>query len=146
MARYGVCMLSGIKIFSSDDVWRRILAELGAEIVDAAGVMDVDFDTVAPTAVVTPMELKAIVLGAAGGDDIVRRVCGNGVTLAPGPARIVVALYRSGGARAADLKIALGYSRDATTHAIEAAIYQLRRQFGADFIVNDGGVYRLGKL
>ena len=139
-------MLCGIKIFSLDAVWRQILAELGADVVDDPAVADVDFNVVAPCRAVSPVELKAIILAAADGDDIVRRVCGAGVTLPESLARVVVALYKSGGCRAGDLKVALGYSRDAATHAIDGAIYQLRRQFGRDFIQNDAGVYRLGRL
>ena len=44
------------------------------------------------------------------------------------------------------LKCALGYSPDASTHTVDTAIYQLRRAYGRDFILNTDGVYSLGKL
>lgn len=143
---YAEYMLDGTKIFASDAVWRAMLADMGAQIVDNTADADVVFDDITPGAPVTAMELKSIVLAAANNDNIIRRVCGEGVVLSPGLARVVVALYKSGGAAADELKIKLGYSRDAATHTIEAAIYQLRRQFGRDFIQNIGGVYKLGKL
>ena len=139
-------MLHGTKIFSTDVVWRQILAEMGADVVDDVLHADVNFDAVAPARPVSVIQLKAIVLAAADNDNIVRRVCGDDARLAPGLARLVVALYKSGGCRADDLKVRLGYSPDATTHAIEAAVYQLRRQFGHDFIQNQGGVYKLGRV
>jgi hypothetical protein len=61
-------------------------------------------------------------------------------------AQIVVQLYKSGGIDAAGLKSALGYSADTATHTIDTAIYQLRKMFGHDFIINENGVYRIGKL
>ena len=33
-----------------------------------------------------------------------------------------------------------------TTHAVDTAIYQLRKNYGKDFIQNKNGVYIIGKL
>ena len=143
---YSEYMLDGCRIFSTDTVWRQILADMGAELVDDVERADVNFDLVAPTHTVSAIELKSIILAAADNDNIIRRVCGDDVSLPPNLGRVVVALYKSGGCRADELRTILGYSRDAATHAIEAAIYQLRRQFGRDFIQNVGGVYKLGDI
>ena len=143
---YAEYMLDGCRIFSSDPVWRQILADMGACIVDDVAHADVNFDTIAPVRAVSAIELKAIVLAAGDHDSIIRRVCGDDVSLPPNLGRVVVALYKSGGCRADELRTILGYSRDAATHAIEAAIYQLRRMFGREFIQNIGGVYKLGNL
>ena len=143
---YSGYMLDGYKIFSSDPVWRQILGDMGAIVVDDAAAADVNFDTIAPAHVVSLIEIKAAILAVTDTDNIVRRVCGADVSLPPSLGRVVVALYKTGGCRAEDLRDFLGYSRDADTHAIEGAIYQLRRQFGRDFIQNTGGVYKLGDI
>lgn len=144
---YAEHMLTGLRIFSSDAVWRGILADLGATVVDAPNVADVNLDDIAPDSPVGVTELKAAILAAGDNGDIISRVCGSNVCLPRGQARIIVALYKSaGGLTSAELKTALGYSPDAATHAIEAAIYQLRKRYGRDFIRNQNGVYVIGKV
>jgi len=48
------------------------------------------------------------------------------------------------GLTAGELRAALGYAADADTHAADTIIYQLRKKFGAGFIVYEGGMYKLG--
>ena len=89
----------------------------------------------------------AAILAAADDGNIVRRVFGRDVRIPPHQARIISALYKSpDGIDANGLKVALGYSADAATHATTTAIYQLRRKYGRDFIINSDGVYRLGHV
>ena len=139
-------MLNGIRIFSSDPVWRQIVSELDAAVFDAPELADVNIDTLDMAPGITIPELKVAIVAATDNDAVVRQIFGPGVTVPPSLARVAVLLHKSGGMTAGQLRDALGYSRDATTHAIEAAIYQLRRVFGRDFIQNNDGVYRLGKL
>ena len=140
-------MLDGIRVFTKDELWRRILGELGAVVSDVQSGTDIDFDAInLANAPISAVEIKAVLLSAQGNDKILKQIFGRPVALPGVQARIVVALAKSGGMRGADLKEALGYSRDAATHTIDTAIYQLRRTYGRDFIQNDRGVYRIGKI
>lgn len=143
---YSDIMLSGIRIYSSDPIWRQILAELNATVLDAAGPGDLNFDTLDITPPISVVELKAAILSAGDVAHILRRVFGCDVSLSRLHSNIVSHLYKSGGMRAAELKTALGYSPDTSTHTVDTAIYQLRKLYGRDFIINTGGVYRLGRL
>lgn len=144
---YAENMLTGLRIYSSDAIWRGILADLGATVIDAPNAADVNMDDVAIKTPVNVTELKAAILAAGDGDNIIARVCGKNARPPRGQAQIIVALYKSGtGLTAADLKSALGYSQDVATHAIDAAIYQLRKRYGRDFIKNKNGVYTIGDL
>ena len=60
--------------------------------------------------------------------------------------QILVCLYKTGGMTALQLKDALGYAPNASTHAVDTAIYQLRRMYGREFIQNNNGVYCIGEL
>lgn len=140
-------MLDGIRVFTKNELWRRILSELGAVVSNVQTGTDIDFDAINLANVpMSPVEIKAALLSAQGNDKILKQIFGRPVSLPGVQARVVVALAKSGGMRAADLKDALGYSRDAATHTIDTAIYQLRRTYGRDFIQNDRGVYRIGKI
>ena len=60
--------------------------------------------------------------------------------------QIVVWLRRRGAMTGDELKQAMGYAPDAATHTIDTAIYQLRKTYGRDFIINTNGVYSLGHI
>ena len=75
-----------------------------------------------------------------------REILGRDVHLPYIQAQIVILLYKSGGMSAADLRTALGYAPNATTHAVDTAIYQLRKLFGREFIINSNGVYKIGRI
>ena len=75
-----------------------------------------------------------------------KKIFGTSVILPRMQGQIVTLLYKTGGMRAPEIRSALGYSPNAATHTVDTAIYQLRRAYGRDFIINDNGVYRLGKL
>ncbi len=139
-------MLKGIGIYTSDTLWRQILGDLGATILDAPNASDVNFDLLNIPKNVTVMELKSIILGIVDNTDIIRKIFGTNVLLPRIQEQIVTLLYKTGGMRSADIKNALGYSPSAATHTVDTAIYQLRRIYGRDFIINDNGIYRLGKL
>lgn len=147
--RYGVYdlyMLNGIRIFSSDPTWRQILGDLNATVLNASTPTDVNFDDLDISVPLSAMELKSIILGAGDNSVILRRIFGRDVNLPRLQTQIVVWLYKSGGMTATQLKNALGYAPDATTHTVDTAIYQLRKTYGREFILNNGGVYSIGKL
>lgn len=139
-------MLRGVRIYTSDTLWRQILGDLGATVLDAPTASDVNFDTIDVPEKITPIQLKSLILSAVDNSSIINRILGDGVNLPRMQEQIVALLYKTGGMRAVEIKAALGYSPSAATHTVDTAIYQLRRTFGRDFIVNDGGIYRLGKL
>ena len=85
-------------------------------------------------------------LNAADTSKIITKIFGTNVRLSNLHTQIIVQLYKSGGMDSVRLKTSLGYSADATTHTVDTAIYQLRKMYGHEFIVNENGVYRIGKL
>lgn len=139
-------MLSGIRVYSSDDIWRQILAELNADVTESVILADVNLDELNLQLPIRPIKLKSIIMGAIDSLDIVAHVLGNGTVLPRLPSQIITWLYKTGGMTASDLKVALGYARDATTHTVDTAICGLRKEYGHDFIVNDNGVYKLGRI
>ena len=139
-------MLKGIRVFSGDAVWRNILSDLGATVLDVPSNSDINLDSLNISMPVSVIELKRVLLEASDNSKIILKVFGTNVRLSNLHTQIIVHLYKSGGMHINDLKIALGYSPDVTTHTVDTAIYQLRKMYGHDFIVNDGGVYRIGKL
>lgn len=139
-------MLKGIRVYSADSVWRDILRDLGATVLDAPTNVDVNLDSLNIMMPVTPLDLKAALITAADNSKIIRDIFGTNVRLSNIHAQIIARLYKSGGMDATQLKTSLGYSADTTTHTVDTAIYQLRKMYGHNFIVNENGVYRIGKL
>ncbi|MBR1380286.1 MAG: hypothetical protein IJ560_01720 [Alphaproteobacteria bacterium] len=138
-------MLGGIRIYTSDVVWRQILGDLGATVVDLPADSDVDFDTIKLNDKISGIELKAKILGAMDNTGIMKKIFGHDMILPPAQEKIIARLY-NGGANMAELKVALGYDACVATHAVDTAIYQLRKTFGHQFIINNGGIYTIGKL
>lgn len=141
-------MLTGVRIFSADNVWRQILAELGADIDTDAKIADVNFDLLIDKLPkpIPVQNLRVAIMGAMDNTDIVAHVLGADAHLSRLPAQIVALLFKTGGLSGADLKAALGYAPNATTHTVDTAICALRKTYGRDFIKNDNGVYRLGRV
>ncbi len=144
--RYPKSMLNGIRIYSSDPIWQQILGDLNATVVDAPGVTDVNFDVLDIHSPISVIDLKAAVLAAADASRVVADIFGRPIAMPPLHQNIVALLHKSGGMSVAGLRNALGYAPGATTHAVETAIYQLRRAHGHDFIENDNGVYKIGRI
>ena len=139
-------MLTGIRIYTSDTIWRQILGDLGAIVLDTPNSMDIDFDSLEITTPIGPLELKSRLLTANDTGKTLRLIFGKDVSLPRLQAQILVALRKTGGMTAGELKHALGYAPDVATHTIDNAIYQLRRTYGRGFILNTNGVYSIGKL
>ena len=139
-------MLKGVRIYTSDIVWRQILGDFGATVLDAPNATDINFDNLNVCTPLNSMELKSIILSANDDSVILQKIFGTDVLLPMLQTQIIVTLYKSGGMTGNELRRALGYAPDATTHAVDTAIYQLRRTYGRGIIVNTNGVYRIGKL
>jgi len=139
-------MLSGFKIFSSDPVWQQIVTELGAAVTTDSVLCDVNLDALNLKTPVSPSLLKSSIIAATDNTAIIDSVFGEHVSLSHIQSQIVTLLYKSGGMSADDLKVALGYAPDATTHSVETAIYELRKLYGHDFIKNINGIFKLGRI
>lgn len=147
MFYYSGDMLDGIRIYSSDALWRQILSEFGATVSDVPDATYLDFDALGVPMPATPIMIKTAIQNAVDGNiKLMREILGRDVHLPYIQAQIVILLYKSGGMSAADLRTALGYAPNATTHAVDTAIYQLRKLFGREFIINSNGVYKIGRI
>jgi chromosome condensin MukBEF MukE localization factor len=140
-------MLSGIRIYSTNPIWRHILSELGATVTDAPNVLDINFDKIAPDNPVSVTELKSLILSSADDSKILQSVFGDNVPqLSEIQKNIIISLVRTGGMTSTELKNALGYMPDVATHTIDTAIYTLRKLCGHNFIVLENGVYKIGSV
>ncbi len=143
---YVLYMLKGVRIFSSDNVWRHILSGLHAVLVENPDNADINFDDLKINAPLNSLELKTIIMDALDNSGVIRDVFGKNVRLPRTQSQIVVWLRRRGAMTGDELKQAMGYAPDAATHTIDTAIYQLRKTYGRDFIINTNGVYSLGHI
>ena len=139
-------MLKGIRIYCTDKVWRQILTDFGAIVLDAPNPTDINFDDFGDVGTLCPLELKSLIVSATDNGHILRTIFGDNVSLPRLQSQIVVLLHKSGGMTIAELKHALGYAPNVTTHTVDTAIYQLRKLYGRGFIKNTNGIYRLGQL
>ena len=139
-------MLSGVRIYASDTIWRQILTDFGATVLDAPNATDINFDNLHIDCPLSSLELKSVILDANDSASVSREIFGASVSLPRIQSQIIVLLHKSGGMTGNELRDALGYAPDTTTHTVDTAIYQLRRTYGRGFIINTNGVYRIGKL
>lgn len=139
-------MLKDIRIFSADKIWRKILADFDAVVLDSPDTADINLDDLELVLPVSALNLKTAILEGLDKTEVLQKIFGKPVNLSELQTKIVVWLYKSGEMSAVDLKNVSGYSPDMATHAIDTAIYQLRKIYGRDFIQNKDGKYRLGKL
>jgi len=139
-------VLKDIRIFSADKIWRKILADFDAVVPDSPDTADINLDDLELVLPVSALNLKTAILEGLDKTEVLQKIFGKPVNLSELQTKIVVWLYKSGEMSAVDLKNVSGYSPDMATHAIDTAIYQLRKIYGRDFIQNKDGKYRLGKL
>ncbi len=139
-------MLENIKIYSDDIYWNRIFSDLGAVLTDSPNNADVVFDVSDITTPISVSELKNYLIMRANNSDIIKKVFNKDVVLPQLQHKIIVMLYKNPDVNISELKSLLGVNPDTTTHTVENAIYNLRKIYGHDFILNEKGKYRIGKL
>lgn len=139
-------MTESIKIFASDKYWQHILADLGAVVVDNQNIADVVFDDIDLSAPISVDDLKSIIFNRMDNQDIIQNVFGKYIVLPRLQQKIIVSLYKNPNITMRNLKDLLGVLPDVTTHTVETAIYQLRKKYGHDFILNNGGKYKIGHV
>lgn len=139
-------MLENIKIYSSDKYWQHIFADLGAIVVDNQNMADVVFDDIATNTPVSVDDLKKLIFDCLDNQDIITNIFGRYIILPNLQRKVIVSLYKNPNISMRELKENLGFLPDVTTHTVENAIYQLRKNYGHDFIQNDNGKYKIGHL
>jgi hypothetical protein len=139
-------MLSGMIIYTTNNLWRQILTDLGAAVTDDSNVADINFDSLAIPDHTTSIELKSKLLNTIANNqrEIIKKVFNKDVVLSKLQMKLVVLLSKTGGISMDYLKSVLGYSPDVATHTIDTAIYELRKAYGRDFIKNQNGKYFIG--
>ena len=139
-------MLNNIKIYASDKYWKKILTDLGANLVESPDCADVMFDDIKINTPISVYDLQSLILNQFNNDDIIVDVFGRDTVLPELQRKIVVTLYKNPNIQIRELKLLVGVMPDVTTHSVENAIYQLRKTFGHDFIINENGGYRIGRI
>ena len=139
-------MLNNIKIYTADKYWTRILADLGANLVDAPEIADVSFDDIKINTPIFVDDLHNLILDQFNNNDVIVNVFGRDVILPELQRKIVIALYKNPDIQMRELKLAVGLLPDIATHSVENAIYQLRKKYGRGFILNENGGYRIGRI
>ena len=139
-------MASNIKIYATDEYWRHIFTDLGAVVVDSKNIADVVFDNKDVNLPISVSQLKSVIFASLDNRDIIKNVFGQYVVLPALQHKIIVLLYKNPDISINELKELLGVLPNVTTHTVENAIYQLRKKYGHDFIINAKGKYKIGHL
>lgn len=139
-------MLNNIKIYTVDKYWAQILTDLGANITDSPNLADIVFDDINIDTPISIPELQQIIFDCTNNMDIIVKIFGKNVYLPTLQHKIIVLLDKNNGLSITDIKNALGVLPDVTTHVVENAIYQLRKTYGHEFIVNNNGKYTIGHI
>jgi hypothetical protein len=138
--------MENTRIYTVDKYWRQIFTDLGMIVVDSPNIADVVFDDIDVKKPISIMNLQNIILNQLDNADIVREVFGSDVALSNLQHKLIVMLYKKPDITMRELKTALGLSPDITTHSVETAIYQLRKKYGHNVILNTNGKYKIGQL
>lgn len=139
-------MMENIRIYTSDKYWHQIFSDLGLIVVDSPNLADVVFDDIDVETPISIMNLQTLILNHVDNADIIHKIFGKDVVLSNLQRKLIVFLYKNPDITMRELKIALGVSPDITTHSVETAIYQLRKKYGHNFIINTNGKYKIGQL
>ena len=139
-------MLENIKVYTTDKYWNHIFSDLGMVVVDSPKIADVVFDDVDMTMPVSISELQAVILNKFENKDIICAVFGHDVVLSKLQHKIIVILYKNPNITMNELKDIIGVLPNVTTHAVENAVYQLRKLYGYDIIQNIDGKYKIGHV
>lgn len=139
-------MLENIKVYTSDKYWNHIFSDLGVTLVDSPNLADVNFDDIELNAPISVDDLQSLILEYFEQSDIMRNVFGRDVVLPKLQHKIIVVLYNHPNITMHELKDLIGVLPDMTTHAVENAVYQLRKVYGYDIIQNIDGRYKIGRV
>ncbi len=139
-------MTENIKIYTSDEYWQHIFTDLGAVVVATPNVADIDFDDDIVSAPISINDLKSTIFNRLDNQDIIKNIFGKYVILPILQHKIIITLYKNPDISIHRLKELLGFLPDVATHTVENAIYQLRKNYGHDFIQNAKGKYKIGHL
>ncbi|MDR0967720.1 MAG: hypothetical protein LBL75_02725 [Rickettsiales bacterium] len=136
-------MLNGISFWTSDKVWAGILSDLGGVFISRGNASVI---WRAPKTKISTNQIAAefIRLQDNNENEIIKKICGDKKLTDIGR-KIIIALANAGtnGISTTELQQKLGYDATAKTGAVGTAIYQLRKTFGANFIKNTNGKYKL---
>ncbi|MBR5904110.1 MAG: hypothetical protein IKZ49_01085 [Alphaproteobacteria bacterium] len=135
-----------IKVYTKDQYWNHILTDLGVDVVSEPSTADVVFDDIDIQTPISAVNLQNILINAANNADVIKSIFGKDVFLPSLQHKIVVLIYKNPCINIKDLKSALGIAPDISTHSVENAIYQLRKNYGRDFILNADGGYKIGSI
>ena len=139
-------MMENTRIYTADKYWRQIFTDLGMVVVDLPNLADVVFDDIDIEIPISIMDLQTLILNRVDNADIVHDIFGTNVALSNLQRKLIISLYKNPDITMRELKMVLGMSPDITTHSVETAIYQLRKKYGHDFIINNDGKYKIGQL
>lgn len=139
-------MLENIKVYTSDKYWNHIFSDLGVTLVDSPNLADVNFDDIELNEPISVDDLQSLILEYFEQSDIMRNVFGRDVILPKLQHKIIVVLYNHPNITMHELKDLIGVLPDMTTHAVENAVYQLRKVYGYDIIQNIDGRYKIGRV
>ena len=141
-------MFNSIKVFSTAIIWRKIFADFGAVITDDELTADINIYLLNLEDEIKITKLKRIVFNYINKyqNDIINSVFGKFVVLPTLQLQIIITLFKTDGADIEELKMLLGYAPGAVAHAVDTAIYQLRKKYGRDFITNNSGKYVIRKI
>lgn len=120
--------------------------DLGATVLDTPDASVINFDNLNIDTPISGLGLKSVLLSANDNDKVLTAVFGKRPHLPYLQSQIIALLYKTGGMTTDELKQSLGYAPNVATHTIDNAIYQLRRAYGHDFIINNNGVYKIGNI
>ena len=139
-------MFENIKVFTSDKCWQHIFTNLGADITDSPNIADVVFDDINIKLPISVDDLQRVVLNSLNNTDIINGVFGKYVVLPKLQHKIIVMLVKNPNITMSELKNLVGVLPGVTTHSVENAVYQLRKKYGHDFIINIDGKYTIGHV
>ncbi len=127
-------MLCDIKFWTNDAVWSRILSDLGALRVNEKSSADLIFTQ--PSKKLNLVELQSFILENIQKNEnkILERIAGENYKELTGSMRkLIIDLSRG------------PVAPYTNSHSLDTTVYNLRKIFGRDFIINEDGKYKLGK-
>ena len=107
---------------------------------------DVVFDDINIDLPISVDDLQRVILDSLNNTDIITDIFGRYVVLPKLQHKIIIMLVKNPGITMPELKNLVGVLPGVTTHSVENAVYQLRKKYGHDFIINTDGKYTIGRV